>query len=377
MNWVKGDFKEEKKLFTQLGNKVTSPWEIETPTRINSSLTSKVSVKTAHVLKVNRKPKRCFQGQTTGTSNFYLSKETYQSFVKKNKINSEIIFPFFTGREMLNSKGKKRAPERFMIDFGQMSVLSSKKYKEPFQHIKNTVLPDVEQKAQNELKKHGKAKDWNNHLKYWWKHWRSRSDLVKSISKIKRYIIVSRTVKKPAIFDFISSDIRIADAVIAFDFEDNYSFGILQSSAHMKWLESRGGTLKGDFRYTGDTVFSSFPWPQNPNTTQIKNISSAVQNLIQLRKDTMKKNNWGLRELYNTLEDKGQNPLKTAHKELDLAVQSAYGMKNDEDILEFLLNLNQELYNKEQKGQKVTAPGLPPSVKNHKEFISKYCIKAY
>ncbi|MDE0091677.1 MAG: hypothetical protein OXN83_00130, partial [Oligoflexia bacterium] len=73
----------------------------------------------------------------------------------------------------------------------------------------------------------------------------------------------------------------------------------------------------------------------------------------------------------------GQNPLKTAHKELDSAVQQDYGKKNNEDILEFLLKLNQELYNKEQKGQKVTAPGLPPSVKNPKEFISKYCIKAY
>ena len=375
VNWIKGKAQRKKKLFTQLGNKVTSPWKIETPNRINSSLSSKVSVKTAHVLMVNRKPKRCFQGQTTGTSNFYLSKETYQSFVKKNKINSEIIFPFFTGRETLTSKGENRTCKRFMIDFGQMSILSAKKYKEPFQHIKKTVLPEVERKARNEIEKHGNAKDWNSHLKYWWRHWRSRPDLLRATSKIKKYIIVSRTVKKPAIFEFISSNIRIADAVVAFDFEDNYSFGILQSSIHMEWFESCGGTLKGDFRYTGDTIFSTFPWPQNPTKTQIKKISSAVQNLMQLRKDTMKKNNWGLRELYNTLEDTGQNPLKTAHKELDLAVQSAYGMKNNENILEFLLNLNQELYNREQKAQKVTAPGLPPSVKNPKEFISKNCIE--
>ena len=374
VNWVKGSFQGKKKLFTQLGNKVTSPWEIETPNRINSSLTSKVSVKTAQVLTANRKPKRCFVGQALQSEGFYLSKESYQYFLKKNKSNKDVILPFLTGKEFLNSKGENRNPKRFAIDFGQMSILQAKKYKEPFEHIKKIVLPDVEQKAQNELKKHGKAKDWNKHLKRWWMHWRNRPDLLKATSKIKKYIIVSRTVKKPAIFEFISIDIRVTDTIVCFDFEDNYSFGILQSSAHMKWLESRGGTLKGDIRYTGDTVFSSFPWPQNPNINQVKNISSAVQNLIQLRKDTMTKNNWGLRELYNTLEDTGQNPLKTAHKELDLAVQSAYGMKNNEDILEFLLNLNQELYNKEQKGQKVTAPGLPPSVKNPKDCITKDCI---
>ena len=124
------------------------------------------------------------------------------------------------------------------------------------------MLSEVERKARNELEKQGKAEDWSAHLNYWWRHWRSRPDLIRAISKIQRYIIVSRTVKKPAIFEFISSNIHIADAIVAFSFEDNYSFGILQSSIHMEWFESCGGTLKGDFRYTGDTVFSTFPWPQ-------------------------------------------------------------------------------------------------------------------
>ena len=327
VNWIKGKAQGKKKLFTQLGNKVTSPWKIETPDRINSSLSSKVSVKNAYVLKANRKPKRCFQGQTTGTSNFYLSREAYQSFIKKNKKNNEVIFPFLTGREFLNLKGERRDLRRFMIDFGQKNLLESKKYKEPFQYIKNNVLPDIERKAKNELEKQGKAEAWNTHLNYWWKHWRSRPDLIRAISKMQRYIIVSRTVKKPAIFEFISSDIHIADAIVAFIFEDNYSFGILQSSIHMIWVEACGGTLKGDFRYTGDTVFSTFPWPQNPTKIQIKKISFAIQSLMELRKETMSKNNWGLRELYNTLEDTGQNPLKTAHQQLDELVRSAYGMK--------------------------------------------------
>lgn len=375
VNWVKGNFEEKKKLFTQLGNKVTSPWKIETPNKINSSLSSEISVKNVHTLEVNRKPKRCFQGQTTGTSNFYLSKEIYKSFIKKELQNAQVLFPFLTGREFLNLKGEKREPKRFMIDFGQMSILEAKKYKELFKHIKNTVLPEVERKAKDEIKKHGKPKGWNTHLNHWWKHWRRRPELFKSISKIKKYIVISRTVKKPAVFEFISQNIRVSDAINAFDFEDNYSFGILQSSIHMKWIEACGGTLKGDFRYTGDTIFSTFPWPQNPTKTQIKKISSVVQKLMQIRQETMSKNNWGLRELYNTLEDTGENPLKEVHNQLDEAVRKAYGMKKGSDILEFLLNLNKELHMKEEKGQKVTAPGLPPSVKNPKEFISKNCIK--
>ena len=373
VNWIKGNFKEEKKLFTQLGNKVTSPWKIETPNRINSSLSSKVSIKSAYVLKANRKPKRCFQGQIAGSSGFYLSKKKYKDFIKKNKKNAEVMFPFFVGRDLM---GNKRTPERFVIDFGQMNLLEAKKYKDLFQCIKNTVLLDVEKKAKNEIKKHGKAKGWNNHLKYWWRHWRNRSDLLKTIKKLKKYIAVSRVSSQP-VFEFVSSKIHSNDLIITFPFEDNYSFGILQSCFHVEWIKARCSTLAGAYRYTGDTVFSTFPWPQNPTKIQIKKISSAVQSLMELRRETMSKNNWGLRELYNTLQDTGQNPLKIAHKELDSAIQSAYGMKKNKDVLQFLLNLNKELYMREEKGQKVTAPGLPLSVKNPKEFISKNCIKAY
>ena len=375
VNWIKGRFSGKKKLFTQLGNKTTSPWKVETPTHISSSLSSKISVKTAHILQTNSKPKRCFQGQTTGTSNFYISKEIYKSFIEKNKNNIKVIFPFLTGREFLNLKGGKRFPKRFMIDFGHKDLLSAKKYKEPFQHIYKTVLPDVQQKAKNEIKKHGKAKDWNNHLNYWWRHWRNRPDLIRAVSNINKYIVVSRTVKEPIVFEFVSNTIRIADAVLAFDFEDNYSFGILQSSIHLEWVKSCGGTLKGDIRYTGDTVFSTFPWPQNPTKLQVKKISTAVRQLMQIRKDIMLKNHWGLRELYNTLDLPGKNFLKEAHKKLDEAVRLAYGMKKREETLKFLLNLNTELYKKEKKSLKVIGPGLPPSVKNPEEFISKDCIK--
>ncbi len=374
VNWIKGRFSGKKKLLTQMGNKTTSPWKVETPKHISSSLSSKTSVKNAHILQTNRKPKRCFQGQTTGTSNFYISKEIYKSFIEKNKNNSEVIFPFLTGREFLNLKERKRSPKRFIIDFGHRDLLSAKKYKEPFQHIQKTVLPDVQQKAKNEIKKHSKAKDWNNHLNYWWRHWRGRPDLLQAIKGLNRYIVISRVTKRP-IFEFISDGIHPGDALVAFSFNDDYSFGILQSIFHVEWFKARCSTLASGYRYTGDTVFSTFPWPQNPTKLQVKKISSAVQRLMQIRKDTMLTNHWGLRELYNTLDLEGKNPLKEAHKNLDEAVRSAYGMKKNEETLKFLLNLNKELYKKEKKGLKVMGPGLPLSVKNPAEFISKDFIK--
>ena len=40
------------------------------------------------------------------------------------------------------------------------------------------------------------------------------------------------------------------------------SVGILQSGTHWAWFRAKYSTLTERFRYTSDTVFDTFPWPQ-------------------------------------------------------------------------------------------------------------------
>jgi hypothetical protein len=49
-------------------------------------------------------------------------------------------------------------------------------------------------------------------------------------------------------------------------------------------------------------------------------------------------------------------------------------MDGQADPLAFLLNLNLEVVDKEAKGDKVTAPGLPDFIHNPKDFISQDCV---
>ena len=88
----------------------------------------------------------------------------------------------------------------------------------------------------------------------------------------------------------------------------------------------------------------------------------------------MDANDWSLRDLYRTLETPGDNKLRTAHAALDTAVRAAYGMKEKEDILAFLLTLNLELADQESKAKPITPPGLPSFVTKPAEFISKDCV---
>lgn len=76
----------------------------------------------------------------------------------------------------------------------------------------------------------------------------------------------------------------------------------------------------------------------------------------------MTANGWSLRALYQAAEVDGPYPLKDAQQALDEAVAAAYGMPADQDVTEFLLELNRCLVEDEEHGRSVTGPGLPPDL---------------
>jgi hypothetical protein len=195
------------------------------------------------------------------------------------------------------------------------------------------------------------------------------------LRRTPRYIACARVTKRP-IFEFVSSAIRPNDALQVFALADDYSFGILQSSLHWVWFTQRCSTLKRDFRYTSDTVFDSFPWPQKPTPAQVRAVAKAAANLRSLRRTVMEKHGLSRRDLYRQLDEPGRSPVKDAHAALDAAVREAYGMKPRSDALSFLLDLNLALSEREAKGENVVGPGLPAWVADRQAFVTSDCVQA-
>ncbi len=79
----------------------------------------------------------------------------------------------------------------------------------------------------------------------------------------------------------------------------------------------------------------------------------------------MDKNQISLREIYQNLEQTKNTKLHQAQENLDSKVHSAYGIKNNEESLKFLFELNLEVAKRETKNQSVIAPGIPPFVTNN------------
>src|SRR5258707_5154292 len=104
------------------------------------------------------------------------------------------------------------------------------------------------------------------------------------------------------IFEFVHKSIRPNAALIVFPFGDDYSFGILKSAIHWVWFTNRCSTLTGRFRYTSNTVFDSFPWPQGPTLKAVNKVAKAAVKLRILRRTFMHNHDLSLRELYRALD---------------------------------------------------------------------------
>ncbi len=371
VNWVKGAEAGLKKLSTQVGDSEDDPWKIEEVNAIAPSLSTGIDVNGARTLVANEQAKKCFTGQNPVNAGFFLKPEQAQQMIDADPNNREVLFPYMIGRDLVEAGG----PTRWIIDFAKRDTFGARNYPIPFEHIKQTVLPSVTARAAKEQADTGnEVTRYTRILERWWQFYDYRPGTIAAINSVPRYIAVSRVTKRP-IFEFISSEIHADTALVVFPLADDYSFGILQSGVHFEWFKARCSTLKGDYRYTSDTVFDSFPWPQSPTKKQIEAVAEAAVAVRKLRHEIMRKLDYSLRDLYRTLEDPGENPLRTAHVRLDDAVRAAYGMPKAADVLQCLLDLNLALAAKEQAGETITPPGLPLPKSEQARFITEDCIK--
>jgi SAM-dependent methyltransferase len=370
VNWIKGEDTGKKKLTTQQGDRVSDPWKIETVEYVEPTLATTLNVSGAVSLKANQKPKRVYQGQKPNQPGFFLDDIEARQWLMNDSSLKDVLFPYLIGRDLVEEGG----PTRWVIDFGQRDQFEARAYAQPFKRVQETVMMPIQKKAAKELADKGKPDVWARMAEKWWLFERARPECIAAISALPRYIAVSRVTKRP-IYEFISSQIHPDTAIVAFTFADDYSFGVIQSFIHFEWFKARCSSLKGDFRYTSDTVFDTFPWPQAPTRPQIEAVAKEAVALRQLRREVMAKMNWSLRDLYRTLDEPGSNPLRDAHAKLDAAVRAVYAMPKDADILAFLLALNQSCAAQEAAGEKITPPGLPLPVEEHAEFVTSDCIQ--
>ncbi len=381
VNWIKGGTPEKKVIWERKREGETLQWIAREVNDITPSLGAGPDAGEAATLRANRNSGTCYQGQTPGHWAFLISPQSAAQWTSESEKHREILFPYLTGQDLLIHPESK--PSRYIIDMHQKPLGEAQRYTKAYPHIERRVLASrrkaaEEERHSNEIVRSEEAKarinrHHQNFLNRWWLLSYPRDELIRRIQGLKRYIVCSRIARRP-IFEFVSQAIRPSDALMVFCFEDDYSFGILQSAFHWTWLKARCSTLKGDFRYTSNTVYDSFVWPGRASQADIQAIAAKAVELRMLRRKLMREQGIGFRSLYASLDTPGRHPLKEAQQALDQAVRAAYGMGSKEDILAFLLNENQGAAALEREGKPVNGPGLPAWVKNVSHFVSGDCV---
>ncbi len=337
---------------------------------INAALSDETDVTGAKTLQCNLEPPLSFNGQMLGHKGFLLTDEQRAAIVTKDTTSASVIFPYLNGDEMLTGG----IPDRFVLDFETKNQLEAAVYSGAFDWVKTKVLPDRERKAKEGVDKDGNVRPHHRaFLSRWWQLSFGRPELVSLIRKLPRYLVISLVSKRP-IFVFVSSEVRPSNLLQVFTLADDYSFGVLSSDIHWHWFQTTCSKLKSDYRF-GEAVWNTFPWPPAATVKQIDAVAAAAREVRRVRAEALQNLKGGLRALYRTLELPGANPLKDAHAALDAAVLAAYGFSAKKDLLAQLLALNLEVAAKIERGEPVTAPGVPKIYPDLQKLVTEDCIK--
>jgi len=344
---------------------------------VHINLKSGVDVTTARKLRVNAG--KAFMGDTKGGSFHLEDVEALKLLPKPNphgRPNSDVVVPWANAADIAGE-----ARDIWIIDFGlKTTQKQAAMYEAPFEFLREHVYPE-RQKNRREA-----------YRKRWWLHVEARPGMRTALMGLARFFVTTIT-SKHRLFSWMQSPTLPDHKLIAFAFEDDYSFGVLHSRIHRVWTHGDGSQVRdkeSGFTYIPTTNFMTFPFPE-ATTGQQSAIAHAANELDTLRANWLNPPEWTRQEIlefpgsvsgpwrryvhdpdgpgvgtvrYPRIVPKDEECAKRlqkrtltnlynerptwldlAHKKLDAAVFAAYGWKpemSDEEILAGLLALNLE-----------------------------------
>ena len=140
---------------------------------------------------------------------------------------------------------------------------------------------------------------------------------------------------------YMNKDVIASNAAFVVADATLYHFGVLTSLMHNAWMRAVAGRLKSDYRYSKEIVYNDFPWP-NPTDEQRAAIEKAAQAVLDARANHPSA---APKDMYDPDNEFLYQDLMQAHRKLDTAVETAYGVNfdgNEEKMVAHLFKLYAE-----------------------------------
>ena len=221
---------------------------------------------------------------------------------------SNVVKPYMGGSELNKSPSLKS--DRWIIDFGDLSMQDAMKYEEPFALAAERVRPFVNRKN-------------------WWQFEHRAKDILLQIRDLAlpMVLVVAETSDTfaPVIVD---SSNCFSNKVVIFTTDDHAALGILQSRFHEYWCRTVSCTLKDDLTYVPSVCYDTFPVPFA--WSQDEHLRLLAREFDKKRLSCLNSMGIGLTSLYNKIhdprcEDNQIAELRIALDEIDYCLTSLYG----------------------------------------------------
>jgi hypothetical protein len=231
----------------------------------------------------------------------------------------------YVGGEQVNNQ-PVFCPERYVIDFGEMTEEEARRHGELYEILRNKVKPE---RAKLDAVKYPRR------VNEWWKHCHNAPGLYLSIKDSPRVLVANRAAAKFLTFSFLPPRCVYSDLLFVFSDSSYAHFATVQSRVHELWARMFGSSMKDDLRYTGTTCYENFPFPIF--IPILENIGEAYDSA---RSRLMRTLSLGLTPLSNRLNDPECTlsevaRLRELHAAMDKAVLDAYGWSDIVPAYEF------------------------------------------
>lgn len=313
---------------------------------INSFLSDSEINQTSKVLIQNSQ--KSFMGSTLLGMGFTLTPNEAKSIIKQDIRYSEVLFPFLSGENLYNSPNQ--LPERWVINFSNMplkraalSEWEKASFEEKQILIRNGIVEPnysdrvaydypicieiVERLVMPERLKANR----DAYREKWWHYAEKRPGLYHAVNGLSRVLLVAQT-SKTAAFSFVQGNQVYAIGTITFAFDDFRTFSILQSTPHNLWSWKYGSTMKTDLRYSPSDIFETYPFPQNLNPRQERNLETIGESYHEHRRKLMLGMQLGLTKTYNLFHSNAITSIEVNEKDKQVAALQKHLEKTPDTI---------------------------------------------
>lgn len=251
-----------------------------------------------------------------------------EHLISEDPRNREVIFSYLGGDDFNSSPIQH--PSRFVIDFGAMSADQARCWPILFRIVEERVRPVREKNKQR------------NYRENWWLH-ANRVDEAGPYLELHGRLLALTCVSQHLALAFVQRGTIIQDRMILILLHEDADFAVIQSRVHEVWLRMVGTTLGDALSYT-TICFDTFPRPSGGDRQLLQLVGARYHDF---RANLMKSKNEGLTKTYNRFHDPHERDagileLRRLHAAIDRAVLDAYGWRDLQPRLDFILNYDDE-----------------------------------